>query len=251
MGVSESLLTQAFVQLADSLVDDFDIVDLLTGLADRCVEVLDADAAGILLADAKGLQVVAASSEQIWLLELFQLQAAEGPCLECFISGQAVINPDDSDKARWPTFIPEAERVGYRGVHAFPLRLRENVVGILNIFMREPVLVGDDVAAVAQALADVATIAVLQHRAVSEAERVAGQLQQALNSRIAIEQAKGVLAERAGVEMDEAFARLRRFARTNNRKLSEIAIALVNRNLPEDQVALLLRGDLSGGSKPK
>jgi GAF domain-containing protein len=241
MAVSEALLTETFVQLADSLVDEFDIVELLTVLADRCVDVLEADAAGILLADGRGaLHVVAASSEQVRLLELFQLQSAEGPCLDCFTSGSAVVNPDIEADARWPRFSVEAQAAGYRAVHAFPLRLRDTVIGALNIFTRSAAEVTERDHLVSQALADVATIAILQHRAVAEAEQVVAQLQQALTSRISIEQAKGVLAERAGLDMDKSFARLRAFARSTNRKLSEVAAALVDGTMAEADVNALV-----------
>jgi GAF domain-containing protein len=228
MTTREPLLSRTFVQLADSLVDQFDLIELLTLLSHRCVELFEAGAAGILLADQRGtLQVVAASSEQARLLELFQLQNDEGPCLECFSTGVAITVHDLGAVAKWPLFVTEARAAGYQGVCAFPLRLRDDVIGTLNIFMVDPVVLGEQDLQICQALADVATIAILQHQAVEQAENLSGQLQQALDSRVAIEQAKGILAERFHLEMNDAFTRLRRFARSSNQRLSEVASAVV------------------------
>jgi GAF domain-containing protein len=222
------LLSHTFVQLADSLVDEFDLIELLTLLSHRCVELFEAGAAGILLADRRGtLQVVAASTEQARLLELFQLQNDEGPCLECFSTGAAITVHDLGAVERWPLFTAEARADGYRGVSAFPLRLRDAVIGTLNIFTVDPVVLGEQDLQICQALADVATIAILQHQAVEQAENLSGQLQQALDSRIAIEQAKGILAERFHLDMNEAFSRLRHFARSSNQRLSDVASAVV------------------------
>jgi GAF domain-containing protein len=224
----ESLLSHTFVQLADSLVDEFDLIELLTLLSLRCVELFDAGAAGILLADQRGtLQVVAASSEQARVLELFQLQNDEGPCLDCYSTGMPVTAHDLRSVERWPLFTTEALAAGYRGVCAFPLRLRDVVIGTLNIFMADAVILEDQDLQICQALADVATIAILQHQAVTQAENLSGQLQQALDSRIAIEQAKGILAERFHLEMTDAFTQLRRFARGSNQRLSDVAAAFV------------------------
>ena len=238
MPISKTLLSQTFVQLADSLVDEFDVIELLTLLTSRCVELFDAGAAGILLGDQRGtLQVVAASTEQAHLLELFQLQNDEGPCLECFSTGEAVTNGDLTDSSKWPVFGPEAIKDGFQAVQAFPLRLRNTVIGTLNIFMENRVVFSDEDLQLCQALADVSTVAILQNKAASEAQTVNGQLQRALNSRIAIEQAKGILAERSHIDLPEAFSQLRRYARSNNRQLSEVADAVVNGKL---QLAALM-----------
>jgi transcriptional regulator with GAF, ATPase, and Fis domain len=234
----EDLLAQTFVQLADSLVDDFDIIDLLTVLADRCVELVDADAAGILVADANGnLRVMAASSEQARLLELFQLQNEEGPCLEAHATGQPVIHADlrDADE-RWPRFAPEARLDGFASVYALPLRLRAVVIGALNLFRREAGAMPDADAKLAQALADVASIAILQYQATRESQTLAGQLQHALDSRVSIEQAKGMIAERAQVDMDEAFVRLRAYARSSRRQLTSVATEIVGGTLSLEDV---------------
>jgi GAF domain-containing protein len=233
MPTTQTLIAETFVPLADSLVDDFDIVELLTVLADRCVQLLDASAAGILLADQEGrLQVVAVSSEQARLLELFQLQNHEGPCLDCFSTGQAVVNADLSRPNHWPMFTEEAQAAGFRSVQALPLRLREVVIGTLNVFMADTGVAGEDNLRIAQALADVATIAILQNHAAKESGVVVVQLQRALNSRIAIEQAKGMLAERARIDVAEAFALLRAYCRRHNLQLSVVAAELVDGTTP-------------------
>ncbi|MDQ1396116.1 MAG: hypothetical protein QOG64_1375 [Acidimicrobiaceae bacterium] len=238
----ETLLAQTFVQLADTLVDDFDTIDLLTVLVDRCVELLDAAAAGILLADDRNrLHVVAASSEQARLLELFQLQNHEGPCLDCFTSKEAVVNHDLAKSTRWPRFAREAVAAGFQSVQAVPLRLRERVIGALNVFVDDRVVVDDSDLAVAQALADVATIAILQDQAHREAQTINLQLQTALHSRVTIEQAKGVLAERAQIPMEDAFARLRRYARNHNRRLSEVATEVAEGTMVAAELAELSR----------
>jgi GAF domain-containing protein len=236
----EELLAEMFVDLADTLVDDFDVIELLTKLTERCVAVLGASAVGVLLGDQHGtLQLIAASSEQAQLLELFQIQNHEGPCLDCYLSGQPVVHPDLATVNPWPRFGPVALEASLPSVHAFPMRLRDRVVGTLNLFMAEPrPLSGADIA-VAQALAHAATIAILQDQAARDAHTTVGQFQHALNSRVAIEQAKGVLSERAGITMDEAFSRLRSHARHQRVKLSWLAIALVARTLSEGELAEL------------
>jgi len=237
----EELLADTFVQLADTLVDDFDIIELLTMLSGRCVELLDASATGILLADVhRSLHVVAASSEAVNLLELFQIQNEEGPCLDAFRTGKAVVHGNLGDASPWPAFGRKAIEAGLPSVHAFPMRVRDTVLGTLNLFMAEAGPLGDADVTVAQALAHAATIALLQDRAASDANRLSAQLQGALNSRVSIEQAKGAIAERADVGMDEAFARLRSYARDHNAKLTDVAEAVVSRTLPASQIAILL-----------
>jgi GAF domain-containing protein len=223
----EERLTGTFVELADSLVDRFDIVDLLTLLAERSVEIFDVDAAGLLMSDTRGeLRLMAATSEAIELVELMQLQADQGPCLDCFRTGAPVLVADlgEGDAPdRWPRFAPEAIGIGFRAVHALPLRLRGKVLGALNLFRTTPGGLDHADAIAAQAMADVATVALLQQRAVTEAQTLAEQLQDALNSRVAIEQAKGVLAAQGGLGMDEAFLQLRGYARAHQRLLTEVA----------------------------
>jgi transcriptional regulator with GAF, ATPase, and Fis domain len=229
----ENELTRAFVDLADTLVGDFDVADLLHILVKDCVTLLDADAAGLLLSDQRGgLQVLASSSEQARLLELFQLQADEGPCLECFRSGEPVTVSDLSDATdRWPKFTSAAASAGYAAVNAMPLRLRKEVIGALNLFGTEPGSLSEEDLGVAQALADVATIGILQERAIHNREIVVEQLQGALNSRIVIEQAKGLLAEAGRLDMDAAFVALRHMARRTNTLLAQVARDLVEGRL--------------------
>ena len=224
----ERLLAAAFVELADTLVTDFDVADFLHGLADRCVQLLKVDAAGLMLADQRGsLQVIASSSEQSRLVELFQLQNDQGPCLECYRSGQPVAEPDlVAAGQRWPLFAPAAAGAGFVAVQALPMRLRDEVIGAMNMFMHAPGRLDETGLQVAQALADVATIGLLHERNLRHQEVLAEQLQGALNSRIAIEQAKGVLAERLGVDMGQAFSLLRDQARAQNRRLAELAGAV-------------------------
>jgi|SRR5688500_18808813 len=229
----ETLLAHTLVELADNLVDDFDVVELLTLLASRCVETLDVAAAGLMLVGPDGdPNVVASSSEAMRVLELFELQAQEGPCFDCLHTGQAVVDGHlgDSD-GHWPRFALEAIEAGFCSASAIPMRLRHNVIGALNLFRCDQgPLTAEDVV-VAQAFADVATITILQHRAAAEAQRLNEQLTTALNSRIVIEQAKGVLAERAGIDVSVAFERLRAHARNHNLRLIEVAHAVVDGSL--------------------
>src|SRR5688500_15657987 len=224
------------VDLADTLVDNFDVVELLTLLADRCVEVLDVSAAGLMLASPSGdLRVMASSSEAMRVLELFEVQAQEGPCLDCFSTGEPVLNQHLSGTtAQWPRFTTEAVAAGFDTVHALPMRLRAMTIGAINLFREDEGDLTEADTVVAQAFADVATIAILQHRAAMEAQVVKEQLNHALNSRIAIEQAKGMLAERTGVDMERAFAMLRRYARNNNLRLVAVAEDVVDGLLAAD-----------------
>jgi GAF domain-containing protein len=230
----EALLVRTLVELADSLVDDFDVVELLSLLADRCVEVLGVSAAGVMLVAPEGdLRVVASSSEAMRVLELFELQSDEGPCLDCFRSGEAVLDEDlAAVDGRWPRFAPVAVEAGFRSAHALPMRLRGSVIGALNLFAPyRGALSGEDVMA-GQALADVATITIVQQRVASESRVLIDQLNIALTSRVVIEQAKGVLAERGGVSMESAFESMRRYARDNNLHLAAVARSVVDRTLP-------------------
>lgn len=229
----ERKLAETFVALADTLVDDYDVVGLLDQLVAACVELLGVSAAGLLLDDQRGhLAVVASSSEETRLLEVFQLQKNQGPCLDCVQSGSVVDCGDLTlESSRWPLFVPAALAVGFRSVVALPLRLRAQTIGGLNLFDHRAVSVPADDQRLAQALADVATIGILQHRSVHRSAMVAEQLQHALNSRVVIEQAKGVLAERNGVGMEGAFQALRRHARNSNEKLTDVALAVTRGEL--------------------
>jgi transcriptional regulator with GAF, ATPase, and Fis domain len=227
--MADNDVADVFVEMADTLVDEFDVLDFLHVLAERAVALVGVTAAGLLLADEQGtLQVVAASSERSRLLELFQLQTDEGPCVDCFRSGRAVSVIDLPGVGRWPRFTAAAAEVGFAAVHAMPLRLRSQTIGALNLFSTQPGPVDESKLRLGQALADVATIGLLQQRAIQRRDTLTEQLQTALNSRVLIEQAKGVLAERLQMGVDEAFTILRGAARGRNRRLTEFAQAIVD-----------------------
>jgi GAF domain-containing protein len=219
-------LSSTFVELADSLVDDYDVFDLLQVLVESCVDLLGVASAGLLLADERGrLHMAASSSERARLLDLYQLQNEEGPCFECYRSGHRITIPDlESERGRWPQFASAAVEEGFTGVLALPLRLRDRVIGALNLFSNGATdLDHPDVLPVAQAMADVSTIAILQERLGRERELLNEQLQYALNSRVTIEQAKGALSARLDIDTGEAFELLRKRARDTRRPLSQLA----------------------------
>lgn len=225
----ETILARTLVELADTLVDDFDVVELLTLLTDRCVEVLDVAAAGIMLAAPDGdLRVIASSSEAMRMLELFELQSQEGPCLDCYRAGQPVVSQDlAAGDSGWPRFAAEALDAGFHAVQALPMRLRGSIIGAINLFHIDPGEMKQADVEVAQAFADVATITILQHRAALAGQVVNEQLQSALNSRVVIEQAKGIVSERQGVSMEQAFFTLRSHARSHNLRLVDLAYAVI------------------------
>jgi transcriptional regulator with GAF, ATPase, and Fis domain len=232
--MDEQLLSETFVELTDTMIAGFDVIDFLHVLTDRSVRLLDASAAGLLLADPRGeLRVVAASSERARLLELFQLQNDQGPCLDCFRTGQPVAAADlGAETQRWPRFAATARGAGFAAVQALPMRLREQVIGALNLFRAHAGPFDPTGVRVGQALADVATIGLLHERALRRSETLNEQLQTALNSRVIIEQAKGKLAERLHLDMDQAFNVLRNHARDRNRRLSDLARALIDGSEP-------------------
>lgn len=229
----ESLLADTFVELADTLVDDFDIVDLLTTLSSRCVEILDVDAAGIMLVGPdESLRAAASSSEAMRIVELFELQSEEGPCWDCYLTGLPVVNQDlAAVNDHWPNFAPVAVAAGFRAADAVPMRLRDNIIGALNLFSTEPGSLTETDLIVARALADIATIAILQQRQIFDADTVNDQLNHALTSRVTIEQAKGIVAEREQLDMPEAFDRLRTYSRNRNRRLHDVAADIIDGTL--------------------
>ena len=229
----EQRLAQVFVELADTLVAQFDVIDFLHTLTERCVELLAVDAAGLMLTDQRGqLRVIASSAESARLVEIFELQHSEGPCMDCFHGGQQVVNVgEDQIRARWPGFAAEAAELGFRSAHALPMRLRDEVIGAVNLFTRASRRLDDDDLAVGQAMADVATIGLLQERVGRQKDVLAEQLQMALNSRVLIEQAKGVLAERSRITPGEAFVVMRSYARRQKRTLTSVAAAVVDHTL--------------------
>ncbi len=240
---AQSILMSTMVELADSLVGDFDVVELTTTLTDRCVEAFDISDAGLMLAAPQGsaLRIMASSSAAMGELELYELQASEGPCLDCYRSGTTVANVDlTTAEGRWPRFAPAARAAGFRFVSAQPMRLRGLTIGALNLFRDDPATISDSDLDAARAFADVATIAILQHQAAIDARTINEQLNHALNSRILIEQAKGVLAERADVDMAEAFRRLRAHARRSNLRLSDLAQAVIEGSVQLDETPGLI-----------
>jgi GAF domain-containing protein len=236
----ETLLARTLVQLSDTLVDDFDLIELLTLLSTGCVEILDVAAAGLMLASPGGdLRPLASSSDTMRVLEVFEQQWDEGPCPDCYRSGEPVVSTNLSDDIdRWPLFTPRALEAGFRSVYALPMRVRGRTIGALNLFRYgEGELSAADVI-VAQALADVATISIIQQRAAADAQALNEQLQHALNSRILIEQAKGILSQALGIDMASAFEQLREHARNSNLKLSVVAAAVVDRSLSPTSLIL-------------
>ena len=225
----EQRITAAFVGLTDTLTDDFDIVDYLCGLTGHCVDLLPVTAAGVLLADHSGrLRAVTASDEVTRLRELLEAQDDAGPCLSCFRSGAPIANASlDPATTRWPAFAARARDSGYAITHALPLRLRRTVVGALNLFADTPDPLADPDLDLGLAMAEAATIGILRRRALSHGVEAAGRLQQDLTSRVVIEQAKGILAERMQIHVDDAFAVLCEHARNHNLLLPTVAHAVV------------------------
>lgn len=229
----EARLNAAFVTVADTLTADYDVVDLLHTLVGECTEILDAQAGGLMLADGNGkLQVVASTSERADLVEVMQLAAGAGPCVDCFTTGKAVSVPDiQASTEEWPDFRAAALEQGFLSVHATPMRLRGEIIGTMNLFGTSIGTLKRRDAAVAQALADVATIGILQERIAAQSQLVTEQLQRALDSRVLIEQAKGVLSHSGALSMEDAFLLLRAHARNNNLSLRVVAEGVANRTL--------------------
>jgi transcriptional regulator with GAF, ATPase, and Fis domain len=226
--IAPDRLARVFVEVADTLVDEFDLVEFLQMVAARTADLVDARAAGLLLADPQGrLQLMAASDERAEMVEVFQVQTLQGPCQDCYARGEAVINADLATATyRWPRFAPLAVSAGFRSVHAFPMRVRRQVLGALNLFGDAPGRLSEADAAVIQGLADIATIGLLQERTIRQREVLTEQLQTALNSRIVIEQAKGALAQIHHENPDAAFERMRTYARRHHLRLAEVARAV-------------------------
>ena len=229
----ETLLVRTFVTLADSLVATYDVIDLLQTLVDQSNELFDASAAGIILGpDDDHLEVIVSTSEESRLVGLMQIRAGEGPCVEAVTTGRVVSVVDPAEMAeRWPTFADAARQSNYVSVHAIPLRLRGQTIGSLNLFRDHEGALNEEDAIAAQALADVATIGVLQERAVRDHTVVREQLQRALDSRTVIEQAKGVLSHVHRLDMEAAYRLLRQHARSTQTPMSVVAAGLVDGSL--------------------
>jgi GAF domain-containing protein len=229
----EQRIVETFVELADTMVDEFDVIEFLHRLAERCAELLDCAEAGLLLADAAAmLRVMASSSERSEALELLQSQRDEGPCVECYRQGGPVFSEDlEADLERWPQFAPAAVQQGFRSVQALPMRVRGETIGAMNLFRSQTGRIAEPDLSLGQGMADIAAIALLQQRTARESRGVIAGLQGALNSRVIIEQAKGMLAERRRIEVDTAFVRMRAHARDNNLRLSDVAADLIDGRL--------------------
>ena len=229
----EQRLLDIFVELADTLVDDYDMIDFLQVLTERCVALLDTSEAGVMLADGTGqLRHAACSNERMRIVELFELQLEEGPCFDAYRTNEPVMCTSPEDVARrWPRFAPHVHDAGFESVAAVPMRLRSEVIGALNLFTSRPLALDADELRLAQALADVATIGILQQRAIHDARIATSQLEVALESRIVIEQAKGIVAEHNRIDVDEAFTLLRNYTRSHNRLLAQTAGDIIDYSL--------------------
>ncbi|MBF4616044.1 GAF and ANTAR domain-containing protein [Curtobacterium sp. VKM Ac-1376] len=229
----ETRIVETFTTLTDTLVEGYDVVELLQTLVETCADVLGIDAAGILLANDDGeLEVVASTSEASRLVEVLQLDADAGPCMTSFSTGRSVSCPDITDApTEWAVFRAGALGLGFRAVHAVPLRLRSDVIGALNLFGASAGALADDDLRIARALADVATIGILHERTLREQDVVRAQLKRAIGSREVIEQAKGVVSYLRGVSIEDAFAVMRGYALEHHEPLSEVARAIVQRRL--------------------
>jgi transcriptional regulator with GAF, ATPase, and Fis domain len=245
----EQILATTFVDLADTLVADFDVIDFLHTLVTRSVQLLDADAAGIMLADHDGgLHVMASSAEEARLLELYELQNNEGPCLDCFRSGRPVGRDDlPAMRSSWPAFTDQLQGLGFRSAQALPMRLREETIGALNLFRTRPGRLSEEDLGIGQAMADVATVGLIQELAIAASELLATQLQTALTSRIQLEQAKGMLAQRTGLPMGQVFQLMRDYARHRGHRLSDVAAHIIDGSIGNE----LFRQRRKPGTPPR
>jgi GAF domain-containing protein len=235
----EQRIVETFVELADTMVDDFDVVEFLHRLAEHCIELVDCAEAGLLLADPAGtLRVMASSSERAEALELLESQNREGPCFECYHRGSPTFSEDlRADTGRWPAFAPVALEKGFLSVQAIPMRVRGETVGALNLFRPDAGRLTERDLSLAQGMADIAAVALFQERTLRESRSVVEQLQGALSSRVVIEQAKGVVAEQARISVDAAFTLVRAHARAQNRRLSDVARELIEGHLEASALA--------------
>jgi transcriptional regulator with GAF, ATPase, and Fis domain len=242
----ETRVLDAVVSLVDSLLDDFDAMELLTDLTERCTRLLDVEAAGLLLGDPhRRLHLMAATSEHSRELELFQLQADEGPCLDCYATGRTVSVADlSAEERRWPQFVPAANKAGFASVHAVPMRAAGTVLGALGLFGAHAGDLNDADRLVAQTLAHIACVAILQERAVTLAT-VLPRLRTALTSRTVVEQAKGYLRERFDISVEDAFGLLRRYARTHDDHLTDVSRRLISDPAGRQRILFALSEELT------
>ena len=218
-----------FVELADTLVHDYAIGDFLHLLVERCEDVLQVDAGGVLLESPDGtLSLAAATSDKMERLEAAEMRHDEGPCIDAYRRVTQIVAHDlNNELERWPNTMQHALDMGLHSVYAFPLRLRGDCIGALNLYRERPGPFEDADVRLAQAFADVAAIGILQQRQILEAQTRADQLQGALNTRVVIEQAKGVLAAKTGVSLEEAFLALRNHARSHRVNMHTLAKRVV------------------------
>jgi transcriptional regulator with GAF, ATPase, and Fis domain len=247
----EEGLAEIFIRLADTLVNEFDVNDLFFDLVESCIKVVEADHAGLLLADQLGsLQVAASTSADAHAVELEQLKHQEGPCFDAFLTGEEVMIGSTSSaeaRERWPAFAVAAAAAGINSVAAVPLRLRQQTLGALNLFRRQEGELSPMDVATARTMADIASIAILQDRAAHDAQAVIEQLQKALDSRVVIEQARGIVAQRNNLDMVAAFAAMRRYSRDHNLRLTRVAADLVSRRLDPATIARDSLGEGASG----
>jgi transcriptional regulator with GAF, ATPase, and Fis domain len=232
-------LSDAFVGLADTLGEDFDMVDLFERLAAHCVALSSADAAGVMMSDGRGrLRAIAASQQRAAFLELFQLQLGEGPCVECYHSGESVIAmPIEAHEEQWPELVPAVLEAGFGAIATVPLRLHDSVIGAVNLFYARPDPSTDEDLHLAQALSDVAALSMLRWPSPQTSpEDIIARLQAAITNKVAIEQAKGVLAQFGGIEIAQAGEALREYARARRTRVTDVARAVVRRTLPPESV---------------
>lgn len=229
----EQRINEAFVKVAGTLMEQYDVVDLLSALVEECTELLDIQAGGLLIANNLGeLELIASTSEEVEFVEVMQLAAGAGPCVDCYETGaQVSVGDIEATRGRWPEFEKAALRKGFRAIHATPMRIHGNIIGSLNLLGTRPNVLSDRDAALAQALADVAVIGILQERSLRDVNFVNEQLQLALDTRILVEQAKGVLAQQETLTMDDAFTALRNYSRAHGMSLRVAAQNLINRSL--------------------
>lgn len=234
----ETRVLEAVVSLVDTLLAGFDVVDLLTELTERCADLLDVASAGLLLADPRRqLHLMAATSEATRELELFQLQSDQGPCLDSYSTGDPISVADvQTEAARWPRFVPAATEAGFVSVHAVPMRAAGNVLGALGLFGTRPGDLGGADQLLAQTLAHIACVAILQGDAPIP-DTLQLRLHTALTDRLTVEQAKGFLRERLGVSVEDAFVLLRRYARANDAHMTVVARRLLAE--PESRQSIL------------
>lgn len=224
----ETRVLHAVVSLVDSLLDDFDVVELLTDLTERCTQLLDISAAGLLLADPyRHLHLMAATSQRTRELELFQLQSDEGPCLDCYAGGEPISIADlATEHQRWPRFAPAAADAGFVSVHAVPLRAVGTALGALGLFGNHAGDLDDADLLVAQSLAHIASVAILQEHSPTPTS-VPSKLRTATTNQIVVEQAKGYLREYFDIPIAEAFVLLRRYAHAHGPHLTDVARRLI------------------------